>query len=521
MAKLKKILKKFRVILLIFFLLLSVIAISPRFNKEGVAIRSIDKNSSAYDSGMRVEPNLPPVQREIIKQINNIKVTNLEDYATALHSLKPQDTVRLITTKQEYVFLKGENLGLSVENAPSSNIFLGLELKGGTRVLLEPEEKITESQRKDVIATMRNRLNVYGLSDIVIREANDLKGTKYIIVEIAGATKQEVKDLIESQGRFEARIGNITVFEGGEKDIIHVCREDGTCAGIRACDQSQGGASCRFEFSIKLSEKAAKKHAETTKDLDINITSGKEYLIKPLDLYLDNVQVDSLLISSDLKGKQATDISISGPGIGATEQEAVEDALKNMNKLQTVLITGSLPTKMIIVKMDSISPTLGEAFVKNALVVGILTLLAVAVFIFIRYRKLKISIPILVISFSEMVLILGLSALIKYNLDIAAIAGIIAAVGTGVDDQIVITDEILSGSDEGGSSYDWKKKIKRAFFIILASYATTVAAMLPLLKAGAGLLTGFAFTTIAGVSIGVLITRPAFASIIQELLKED
>ncbi|MBW3001002.1 protein translocase subunit SecD, partial [Candidatus Woesearchaeota archaeon] len=54
-----------------------------------------------------------------------------------------------------------------------------------------------------------------------------------------------------------------------------------------------------------------------------------------------------------------------------------------------------------------------------------------------------------------------------------------------------------------------------AFFIIFAAYFTTVVAMLPLWFAGAGLLKGFALTTILGVSIGVLITRPAFAAIIQ------
>jgi len=37
--------------------------------------------------------------------------------------------------------------------------------------------------------------------------------------------------------------------------------------------------------------------------------------------------------------------------------------------------------------------------------------------------------------------------------------------------------------------------------------------------AGAGLIKGFALTTIAGVTIGVFITRPAFAAMIEKLLK--
>jgi len=43
--------------------------------------------------------------------------------------------------------------------------------------------------------------------------------------------------------------------------------------------------------------------------------------------------------------------------------------------------------------------------------------------------------------------------------------------------------------------------------------------MLPLWFMGAGLLKGFAIVTILGVSIGVFITRPAYAKIIEVLLK--
>jgi len=41
-----------------------------------------------------------------------------------------------------------------------------------------------------------------------------------------------------------------------------------------------------------------------------------------------------------------------------------------------------------------------------------------------------------------------------------------------------------------------------------------------LLMAGAGLLKGFALTTIIGTSIGVFISRPAYAKTIEVLLKD-
>ena len=116
----------------------------------------------------------------------------------------------------------------------------------------------------------------------------------------------------------------------------------------------------------------------------------------------------------------------------------------------------------------------------------------------------------------EVFIIFGVAALIQWRLDLAAIAGILAAVGTGVDDQIIVTDEVMQGEKAGAS---WKDRIKRAFFIIFAAYFTTVVALAPLWWMGAGLVKGFAITTTIGVTIGVFITRPAFAKMIESILK--
>lgn len=518
--KIKKLLKSWRIMLLLVVLLFSFIAINHQFGEQGVIIKSVEANSIAAGAGIKSpDPNLQPTQRERIISINNRQVKLIEDYLNEMNSIPQNSTVRITTNKKEYVFIKSsESIGIDVAKSPRSNLRKGLELQGGTRVLLQPQKKVSDQDIKDIIDTMQSRLNVYGLTDLKIKPATDFLDNRYIVVEIAGITKEEVKEVIASQGRFEAKIGDDLVFEGGQRDITFVCRNDGTCSGVRNCNRLQDGYSCTFEFRISLSPEAAKKHADVTGKLEINITaSGNRYLSKPLELYLDDNLVDTLQISSDLKGQEATQILISGPGSGLTEQEAIQDAVKNMNKLQTVLITGSLPTKLDIVKLDTISPLLGEEFTKNIFRVAILAAIAVSLIIFIRYRSLKISLPIIFVTLSEVYIVLGFAALFRYNLDLAAIAGLIAAVGTGVDDQIVITDEVMNKEQYYGGI---KERIKRAFFIIMGAYLTTVAAMLPLLKAGAGLLTGFAIVTIAGVSVGVFITRPAFAEIIKHLLEE-
>ncbi|MBI4176414.1 MAG: hypothetical protein HY518_04360 [Candidatus Aenigmarchaeota archaeon] len=104
--------------------------------------------------------------------------------------------------------------------------------------------------------------------------------------------------------------------------------------------------------------------------------------------------------------------------------------------------------------------------------------------------------------------------------DLAAIGGIIAAIGTGIDDQLVIADEALHGrKDEAISKKGVLHKIKSAFFIVFGSAATLIAAMIPLVSIGTGLVRGFAITTIVGVLVGVLVTRPAYAKIVENVVK--
>ena len=520
--KLKKVFTNWKVILLLIFLVLAIFSMRPQIlGNDGVTIRSVAQNSSAANAGIEnPSAKVVPVAKEKIISINGKKIIDLVDYYAELNQLAVNRSVRIETNRDIYNIRTTQeaNLGLTVYNAPTSNIRKGLDLEGGTRVLLKPEEKISDEDLELTIDNLKERLNVYGLSDIVIRAASDLRGDKFILIEIAGVTEDEVKELLSKQGKFEAKIGNETVFYGGKNDITYVCRS-ADCSGINpnvGCSGSDGGYACQFFFAITLSPAAAERQADLTRNLKVLTEENEGYLSDDIVLLLDDIEVDRLRIGASLKGRATTDIQISGSGVGRTQEEAVTDSLQNMKKLQTVIITGSLPVKLEVVKMDTISPSLGKEFLNNVLLVGLLVILSVVTVVVARYRKIKVVVPMILTLLSEIVLILGFAALVGWNLDLAAIAGIIIVVGTGVDHLIIITDETLRGE----LIYDWKKKIKNAMFIVIGAYLTTMAGMLPLLWAGAGLLKGFALTTIAGISFGVLIARPAFAAVIEILLKE-
>jgi preprotein translocase subunit SecD len=495
--------------LLIIMISGSLLAIFPLNFSKGLEISSVEPDSLAYQEGLR--------SGQIILSIDGNAVTNQDDYTKILTSKFPSEEnqkITLTTDSGEYVIFTNQTLQITVKDLERTRIKTGLDLSGGARALVTAEEKeLTSSELNDLISVTSERLNVYGLKDVQIRPVTDLSGKHHMLIEIAGSTPRELEELIAKQGHFEAKIGNETVFVGGNKDITYVARS-GDRSGIYSCTPTGSGEICNFRFAISLSQEAAQRHANITNNLGVNATYP-EYLDKKLDLYLDGKLTDSLFIGKDLKGYATTQISISGSGSGTTRQEAYDNAIADMNKLQTVLITGSLPFKLKIEKLDTISPLLGKEFINTILIAGAAAILVIGIMIFLRYRKIKLSLAVLLTSLSEVVIILGISALFSRNLDLPAIAGIIAAIGTGVDSQVIILDE-----SQMAESLSIKERIKRALFIILGSYMTTLFALLPLLWAGAGLLKGFAITTIIGISVGVFITRPAFSEIVKKIVKE-
>jgi len=229
-------------------------------------------------------------------------------------------------------------------------------------------------------------------------------------------------------------------------------------------------------------------------------------------------------LSSGITNEDKTDISeaekfstlrISG------NRETAETAYSSLDELAILLESGSLPTPVRSISKETISPSLGESFLQNVIIMGIIALLTVGVVIVIRYRILKLAIPIFIIGASEILLMLGFIAITQRPLDLAAFAGIIAAIGTGIDSEIVITDEILGRNNKVKESL--MSRVKSALFIIMTSAFTMIAVMGPIFLFRSSLLGldklyGFAIVAIVGALIGVFITRPAFTKIIEMIV---
>jgi preprotein translocase subunit SecD len=232
-------------------------------------------------------------------------------------------------------------------------------------------------------------------------------------------------------------------------------------------------------------------------------------------LYLDENLITELSIAADLKGQAYTTPAITG------FRKTRDDTVKEQLMLKSILKSGSLPVSLEIIRADQISPNLGREFIEATLIAVIVASITVATVLYIRYRSLKILLPNMIWSISELILTLGGAALIKWTLDLSSIAGLIAAIGTGTNDQIIIIDEMLGGGDEEDEKlYSKKQKIKRAFFYVFSAAATIIASVVPMIFVGMGAMRGFAVTTLLGIFIGVIITRPAFAIVVQRVLED-
>ena len=390
----------------------------------------------------------------------------------------------------------------SIVSISTLGIQQGLDFEGGSLIQIHLEQPVDQETMNTVTGVLDKRLNLFGVQEVSVRAS----GNQDVIVSIAGVKPDQVTNLIGKPGKFEAKIENQTVFTGADITSVQPYQIIGTEAHV----------------PFSLSFDGARKFAAAAK--------GKAGT--PVDMYLDNQLITSPEIDEGVAtGTPVTNVEIKIPA--SSKEEAKEKA----KETQTILQSGSLPVQVNIAGVSSVSAELGDQFREGALIAGLFAIIIVSIIIFLRYKNPMLVIPIIFTSLAELLLILGAASVIHWTIDLAAIAGIIAAIGTGVDDQLIITDETLEVKSPENKktsqrsrrsrkrSASLRMRIKGAFFIVFAAAATLIAAMLPLAyigftrgTTGIGFMSGFAVTTIIGVLVGIFITRPVYAKFIERFV---
>ena len=427
---------------------------------------------------------------------------------------------------------------------------------------LDFEEGVTRETRDETRRIIETKLNMLGLASTTVRTA----GSNLLVIDLAGIDIKTAESLVGEPGKFEIRIqtngtgGEIKVGEHlSEIENIteHVVYGSEGIRSVSMVPQRQGESeNAAWGAPFTLTDKGA----TALRDAAIKYGAIDDQKNHELVMLLDNVVVYSGPLHPELaeKLRNAPAYSlISETGSG-------DEGLKRARELIIHLKAGALPVNVQVIGSGEVPAYLGMKFKKGALIAGLLALIAVTLVVAVRYREKRIILPMFFGLLSEVILILGIVATMnwltigmmgillvvlligallrwwkypvtdltvgvaillvisvfilsagKWQLDLPSIAGIIAVIGTGVDQMVIITDEALSG---GRSSSMYHKRISFAYGIIFASAATTIVAMLALAFMALGTLRSLAIVTIIGLMIGIFITRPAYARIIELLV---
>jgi preprotein translocase subunit SecD len=314
---------------------------------------------------------------------------------------------------------------------------------------------------------------------------------------------KQAQEIVGKQGKFEIRV------ETTANQTEHVLFGDAITSVQNPTQEPAGSDHWGVGFTLSESGAAAFRNGAIKYGATVDPENHN------LVMLLDNKTVYSAPLSEDLAGKlQGGNIrqlyASTGSGKTGTTQAT---------NLEIHLRAGALPVDVTIAGSGGVSAPLGERYKTMALLAGIFALLTVGLVIYFRYREPGIVLPMVLINASEIVILLGIISLIKFQLDLPTIAGLIAVVGTGIDQLVVITDEILhEGKVPSPNLY--LKRLSRALGIIVVAAATVIIAMLPLALMDLSTLKGFAIITILGVLVGVLVTRPAYGKIIMQILSK-
>ncbi len=358
------------------------------------------------------------------------------------------------------------------------------------------KEGVSTETRDLTKSILSDKLNSFGLKDIPVRTV----GEDYILIDFAGIDLATAKEIAEKPGKFEIRIqttGNETQHVLYGDSIVSV--------GI------PGFVDNQWHTPFTLNEEGARALQKVALETGAVDDPESHYL----NMYLDDVKIYGAPLSYDAAAKLRDAPIYSWEASTGTDEAAKTEA----KTLQVHLRSGALPVNVVLVGSGHVDAGLGAQFKTASVIAGLISLVAVAAVVYFRYRRPEILVPMIGTSISEVIMILGFAALIKWQLDLAAIAGIIASIGTGIDHLIIITDEVLQEGKLPSTKKVFSSRISKAFVIILGAASTVIIAMSPLVVMGFGTLKGFAIVTIIGVFIGVIVARPVYGVVIQELLE--
>ena len=439
----------------------------------------------------------------------------------------------------------------------SKSLQLGLDLRGGTSVTLQPriapgeEGSVTSEAIDQAVSIIRQRVDSLGVVESEVT-AQGSGTNRQIVISVPGDTGRRVVDLVGQTAELRFRqvlasgSGVPTTADATATPAAGVSAEDNAkfaaldctkpenlqgngaddpTAVLVACDRAGG-----TKYILAPAEVLGRQISKASAGLDPQ--AGSAWFVS---LTFDNegtsafgaltARVTSLPEPTNQVAIVLDGLVVSSPRITEAIPSGNAQITGSFTQLEAqdlanVLKYGALPLAFDRGEVQLVSPTLGADQLNAGVLAAGLGMLLVVIFTLLYYRALGLvtvgSLAVAAIMLYTLILLMG--QWVGFTLTLAGIAGAITAIGVTADSFIVYFERVKDEMREGRSlrtaaETGW---VRARRTILIADFVSLIAAVLLYIFSVGGV-RGFAFTlgltTIIDLIIIFLFTKPALVLI--------
>ena len=413
---------------------------------------------------------------------------------------------------------------------------LGLDLKGGTHLLLEVDaskldEKTTIRDAVDrAVEVMRNRIDQFGVSEPLITK----QGDKWIVIQLPGIKDPaRAKELIGKTALLEFCLVNT---DPALADITTKMRERNLTPQEAMADpeiskmipEDSFIAESKDENRYYVLKKASLTGAYLVNAKVELATGGFGYPHVSLEFNKEGGQLFADITGANIDKNLAIvldGIVQSAPVIRSRIPDGRAIIEGNFNAddaklLATVLRAGALPAPVNIIEERTVGPSLGDDSIKKGFTAAVIGVLFVVVFMLIYYRFSGLIADVaLLLNFF---ILAGIMCYFQFTLTLPGIAGIALTLAMAVDANVLILERIREELAIGKTArVAVDAGYQKAFSAIFDSNLTTLIAAVFLFQFGSGPVKGFAVTLTLGLIISMFTAIVVTKLIYDFLFKEN
>ncbi|MDD4164117.1 MAG: protein translocase subunit SecD [Eubacteriales bacterium] len=359
-------------------------------------------------------------------------------------------------------------------------ITLGLDLAGGSSITYQANTEDTgetlNTGMNSVLSVMRQRLDSQGLT-----EANAFRvGDDMVTVEIPS-----VSDPAKAAETLMATA--VLTFRDYDKNILLEGNDVKSAKDFYT--DSDGDGDAEYIVELTFNESGVNKFTDATKAA----AQATDDNYKKIYIYMD----EALISAPSVESRYAETGITGGTCIisGSFDAESAAALAGQIN-------AGALKYTLSNVDQRTIGATLGEKSLTTSLKAGAFGIILVMLFLIIYYRVPGLMASVSLIAYMAVFAII--LVVVKANLTLPGIAGIILSIGMAVDANVVIFERVKEEIKLGKSA---KAAVEaghhHALSAVIDSNVTTLIAAGVLYFLGAGTIKGFAITLGLGVIISM------------------